>query len=261
MDERQRMQEMAQQLVAVGRHAEAREHAGRALLQAPADASLHRLMAEIQWELGDLDQAEHHVDTALECETSANSLHLAARFHHSRERLDSALEFVDQGLRLEPEHVASHLRRALILADLGAGDPKHLDAATESAERATALDPAGRGSHYTLGFVAMARQDLVAAAEHLTATLAIDPEWASAHSLLGMIRLRQGMSRLASRHFVAAGRLEPSSTAQIERLRKLARRKRWFRRDHVDVDALWLSPEARHLLAVDRALPRQEDRS
>ena len=119
--------------------------------------------------------------------------------------IPDAIAFAEVMLRKNPKDA---VRRANLGAALAVGG--RLNEAVQALEDAIFDDPQLSQAHYTLGQIAMQRQDARKARRALQRAVELDPRNAKIHNDLGMVLLVMGQTEAAIEHLTKAVELNPT---------------------------------------------------
>jgi tetratricopeptide (TPR) repeat protein len=141
-----------------------------ALLAAPESAFAHYAGAAVRLAQRRLDDAWGHCAVAM-LNGDADALVLAADIRRYQERIDEAIELVEQALAADPEHVGAMVKRGWL-----AIDASDLDGAARWSAQALAEEPGSVSAHVLAGHLALRRGDLDDATSHVRLALSEAPE-------------------------------------------------------------------------------------
>jgi len=198
----------------LGERAAALKDGNASLAMAPADANVHRFVADALAALHDPERAIKEFDASLAIDPDNLDawLHRASAKHDAS---DEAGAIADLGHALERSPPA--LRGPVLMirgaALEGAGDP---EGAEKDFAEVAALEPGNAEAHRFLGRVREERSDFAGAADAFARSLAIEPDEAAAYSL-GRMRMFSGHFDDAPEPFRVALRIgkKPSAYAPM----------------------------------------------
>ncbi|MEN8097704.1 MAG: tetratricopeptide repeat protein [Chloroflexota bacterium] len=166
---------------------EAYAEINRAIDDDPILASSHAFQAEILFDLGNFEQADSAISTALEIDSdNLDALRVAGYMDEFRGYRDSAIEYYLQALEVAPNLPMLH--HALGRTYIGAGE---VDLARQSLETAIRLDPSNAEYLYFMGYAYLAIGERELATEYFNQALEIRSDYPAAHCRLGLIYYQQ----------------------------------------------------------------------
>src|SRR5262249_23382870 len=126
---------------------------------------------------------------------NTNFLAQLASVRFDQGRWQDVLEIAEQGLRIDPEHVACINFRAMALNKLGRASE-----ARAAIDTALARDPLNAVTHANQGWACLQRGDVTHALEHFREALRLDAEFAMArHGIVECLKTRYIIYRLLLR--------------------------------------------------------------
>lgn len=218
-----------EQLIDLGRFAEARDLARESLEEAPDDAMMLSKLADIERHISGPERALEIVERALALDGQRATFHAQRAYFLSligrHEEADAG--FVD-ALTLDPNHrFALAARVEAVLRDPRSTKRKHkserMGAAKYCADALLTTYPNTAVSHLMDAKVKLANRDFDgcdAAAAH---ALRLEPDNPVGHQLVGLAAEAKGDTRKAGDAFVSAQRIDPTSSTGLEGLRRLGK--------------------------------------
>jgi tetratricopeptide (TPR) repeat protein len=174
----------------------------------PDSAHAHDNLATVFAEKGRFLEALESYLKAIHLEpTNPNTYHYLASFLSSR-GFDGAVSLYNKALELDSQFVDAHVNLALTYGDRGM-----LDEATQSLERAIAIDPDDEAARHELAAVLMDAGRHADAISHLRKIIKEFPEHVDAYIDLGIAYTAQGFYREAERALGDALKLSPNDAA------------------------------------------------
>lgn len=197
--------ERAEALQELGRHAQALEVVGAALVSDPDDVDLLRSAAVSEFGLDRHGAAERHLRAALRVDPGSGwTLALLSMARRHLGDMTEAVAYGRRAVQCEPLSAATHLQLALALAASGDGH----DEAVAEAHRSLELAPGWSAGHHGMATVMypyekkrVSRKRLRAAETHLRLALEAEPGDAALLNDLARVQMAKG------RHVNAAGNL------------------------------------------------------
>ncbi len=194
----------------------------------PGDASLHTDAALIYWDLGQVDRAVAHYESAIAMEPdNVRTRYNFATLLAERRRFEEAAAHFRQAIVLQPDHGEAHNNLGAVLwAQDKFGE------AFEHFSEALRLDPKNVRAHNNLGHAFASRGQVDEGIRHYQEALALNPDFADAHVNLARALASQGRFQDAVRAQREARRAAPTwvvpmadlawllATAPDERLRQ-----------------------------------------
>lgn len=233
----------AQQLIQLGRFADAAKVLRGVLAQDPDDPFAHTLLAICAAELEQWPVAIEHADRAVHLAPDAPaSWHAKGHVHLEMRQWPEAEAAARETIRLEPGAVDGHALLAAAMASQRRW-PETLAAAEEGLQ----LDPTHDDCTNLRGFALTQLGDAEGAAAALRGQLGRTPSDARTHANRGHTLMHQRQYREAQEHFREALRLDPQSEWAREGLVESLRASHWFYR-----------PILRFLLWMERMSPRAQ---
>lgn len=222
--------------------------------QAPSHTRAHLYLADLLSARSEFDEAAEAYQAALAVKPDMPGAHYGlAYLLVARGRRDEAIEEYRKEIEIDPDAVEARCNLAALIA--GRGD---LESAINLLNSAVSVDPWSSQAFLTRGRLlrqqgrttdalndyrhalqlapddpALNRElgslqadlgDFQAATERLTHAARKDPQHAEGQFLLGSLLLHQGQVAAAIQHLRIAVKLQPESTAAVERLREAERR-------------------------------------
>lgn len=114
--------------------------------RSPDDIASLSYMAQQHYRNGRLQRAREACQRILEKEQHADAILLLGMIAHEQKAFETAAQYYDDFLRLEPEHARAHYYYGLVLIQLGRTEP-----AVERLRKSISLDPDNRAAHIQLG--------------------------------------------------------------------------------------------------------------
>jgi tetratricopeptide (TPR) repeat protein len=137
------------------------------------------------------------------------------------------LEHAEEAVRLAPNDAFSHIvlaERLIAVASVQHWNTKqHLIRAAQHADLAIHLAPADGVTYLVAGRVRLALGDDVAARYYTDLGMGLDPQHPLGHQLRGVLAMRAGNIGDAGDHYIAAGRLDPTSSTNVDVLRSVGK--------------------------------------
>jgi tetratricopeptide (TPR) repeat protein len=187
-------------------HAEATEHAQRAIHLAPDEAYGHYALARVMLGRKRFQEARAAILEAIRLDPyEANYFGILALLELGKSRWREALEAANQGLQIEPEHGLCTNMRAQALVKLG-----DRAAAAATMDDALARRPDDAYTHANQGWALLDARQPYQALEHFREALRLDPEleWARA-GIVEAMKARNIVYRLMLAWFLWMSRLTP----------------------------------------------------
>lgn len=196
------------------------EQAFREVLAADSgSAAGHYGLGRVHYARGQLAEAIQHLETALELQPEADSIHYLLGMAYRR---TGDLEQARAHLALN-RHTPVSFPDPLLdaLAPLAQSAERHFNAGIEALRRedhqtavrhlrdSLEIDPENALSHYNLGLALAALGRHEKAETALRRALELDPDYSSTHYHLGALLAEDGRREEASRHFAIAHELDP----------------------------------------------------
>ncbi len=122
----------------------------------------------------------------------------------SQGRLDEAIGFFSEALRLKPKYDKVHSNMGMLFLRQG-----RLNEAMDHCLKAFKIKPDSLGAHNTMGSILAAQGRLDEAITHYSEALRIKPDSAESHQNMGNVLLRQRKFNEAIDHYVEALRIKP----------------------------------------------------
>lgn len=166
---------------------EALNEINKAVEQDPASAAAYAYQAEIQFDLGNYEEADEAIENALLLDSdNVDVQRIAGYLMEFRGYREEAIDHYKAAIRLQPKLAMLH--NSLGRTYIGAGE---IDLAIDSLETASALDPANSEYLYFLGYAYFTIGEREMAADYFSQAIEIKPEYPAAHCQLGLIYYQQ----------------------------------------------------------------------
>jgi tetratricopeptide (TPR) repeat protein len=198
------------------------------LIGSPNDASLHADAALIYGELGEVDRAIGHYESAIAIEPeNVRTRYNFATLLANHRRFDEAEAHFRKAIALRPDHAEAHNNLGAVLWAL-----ERFGEASDHFSEALRLDPRNIRAHNNVGYALASRGHVDQGIRHYLDALALDPDFADARVNLGRAFASQGRFEDAVRQLREAHRAAPDwpvpiidlawllATAPEERLRQ-----------------------------------------
>ncbi|HAX78019.1 MAG TPA: hypothetical protein DCY88_19905 [Cyanobacteria bacterium UBA11372] len=163
---------------------------------------------------GEWDEAENFYKNILNIQGELENIDRAialgnlANIFEKQGKLDAALEYYQQALKIKPDAAEVHYNLGNVLHLQG-----KLDAAIESYQQALKIKPEIAQAHHNLGNVFLQQGKLDAAIESYQQALKLKPDYAQAHHNLGNVFLQQGKLDAAVESYQQALNIQPNYAA------------------------------------------------
>ena len=196
---------------------------GDAVRKVPDNVRARINLAVFYNDIGLVDKATEHVQTALRLNPRSDDAHTNMGNIYARKGLlDKAIEEYRLAITLKPDNSSgARYNMGLALFEKGV-----VDESIKELETSLKMDPAQPRAHATLGIAYRDKGLMDKAIEHFRAALALDPEFAEAHNNLGVAYEKMGQKDKAAEQYQRALELQPDYAYARDNLGRVLSRER-----------------------------------